>query len=92
MRLLVLMIRWTGGSPASIQIVCRCPCINGWSSAQLRHGGPIDYVSTGLGDEPNGSCWSRHLLTGSAIRPAANPKNALNPQDSNVFPQVQSER
>ena len=92
MRLLVLLIRWTGGSPASIQIVCRCPYINGWSSAQLMHGGPIDYVSRGLGDEPNGSRWSRHLLTGSAIRLPANPKNALNRQDANVFPQVQSRR
>jgi hypothetical protein len=88
MRFLVLCIRWTGGSPASIQVVCRCPYINGWSSAQLRHGGPLDYGSNGLGLNRNGSGWWRHLLTNSAIRPSANPKNPLNPQDANVFPQV----
>jgi hypothetical protein len=46
----------------------------------------------GLGLNRNGSRWSRHLLTSSAIRLAANFKKALNRQDAKVFPQVRSER
>jgi hypothetical protein len=44
--------------------------------------------SRGLGEEPNGSGYSRHFLTFSAIRLSANLKNGLNAQEFSVFPLV----
>jgi hypothetical protein len=44
--------------------------------------------SSGLGDDRNGSPYSRHLLTISAIRAAANLKNGLNAQEFRLFSQV----
>ena len=88
MRLLVLVIRWTGGSPASIQVVRRCPVHQRMELGAVGHGRPNDYGVDGLGLNANGSLWSRHLLPSSVIRPRANLKRALNPQDAKVFPQV----
>ena len=80
------------GPPPPSRLFVVVPCANGWSSALLVHGGPIDYALTGLGWNRNGLRRSRHLLPKSAIRPQANLKKALNPQDAKVFPQVRFER
>src|SRR5215813_8305382 len=44
-RLLVLIFRWTGGSPASIQVVRRCPVHQRMELGAVGHGGPNDYRS-----------------------------------------------
>src|ERR1700758_138746 len=56
--------RWTGGSPASIQIWF--PPAYGWSSARLGEGGtpPVAWRTPG---DASGFCWSRHLLRHTAF-------------------------
>src|SRR6476620_7870015 len=73
-RLLVLSVSVDGGSPASIQVVRRCPVHQRMELGAVGHGRPNDYGVDGLGLNANGSLWSRHLLPSSVIRPRANLK------------------
>ena len=92
MRLLVLIDsvdRWVPRLHPSCSSLSRAPtdgARRGWARGAKRL--RVD----GLGLNRNGSHWSRHLLTNSAIRLRANLKNALNRQDVKAFPQVHLER
>ena len=83
--------RWTGGSPASIQVVRRCPVHQRMEFGAKGKDGP-GRLSTSLGQDRNGSLRSGHVFPTLALLAAANPNSVLNAQEIVAFPQVQTVR
>jgi len=74
-----LRSRWTGGSPASIQVLVPPP--GGWSSARLDEGGtpPVTWRASA---DASGFCWSRHVLRNRAF---PSPPSGKAPGKPNIY-------
>jgi hypothetical protein len=88
MRLLVHLFRWTGWVPRLHPNCLSLAISERMELGAIRTRRAARLGSRGLGQEPNGSLYSRHLLPNSAIRPVANLKKGLNAQEYRSFPLV----